>query len=531
MNSHRTDETTALSLKTPKATRRRLSLGRKSAKKVAVHQKCDKNQRTLNDSDDQKPLQKEESDTQLDGCITSQTKTNLKSESVEENYDVVKQQYEVLKSHLVALEKEMVASEPQVQEQLVTPSSSSVQGAYVKTLEESEKLLLERTATEQLARQLSRGLRIRRSADQRVIRSPSARKIGAIRRRSRESPRPSDSQQQQQQQQNCAAPTRRLTRSQSMLAVRRNPSVILQPLNTTPKQLMESLLPDIHQDAKMSLRRGKPNTIRTGLRDPTPLRGNSLGRGHRKSLPLRDTPRITDEYHQSPECKSLAESKRSINRNGSVMKLAKNFAAISQTSIPETSNDPAPGVFTTPEGCQWTSGDILNRHLDHIRIPLTGRPSVQKIRSENLGKVSAHVRKFDRLASPTLPEPIREATVTIPETLSATPHRVKSRQCAAVPRRLSSERPVVREKSTSPKLPNISPLRESQRANALPHLIKTNDRHDVKIKASLLTPSQGFATPHNLRLRPHEVRLYKKASPLRATAQLRRSPRVAYTPV
>ena len=90
-------------------------------------------------------------------------------------------------------QKEMVASEPQVQEQLVTPSSSSVQGAYVKTLEESEKLLLERTATEQLARQLSRGLRIRRSADQRVIRSPSARKIGAIRRRSRESPRPSDS--------------------------------------------------------------------------------------------------------------------------------------------------------------------------------------------------------------------------------------------------------------------------------------------------------------------------------------------------
>jgi len=68
-----------------------------------------------------------------------------------------------------------------------------------------------------------------------------------------------------------------------MLAVRRNPSLILQPLNKTPKQLMESLLPDIHQDVKISLRRGKPNTIRTGLRDPTPLRGNSLGRNHRNS--------------------------------------------------------------------------------------------------------------------------------------------------------------------------------------------------------------------------------------------------------
>ena len=198
-------------------------------------------------------------------------------------------------------------------------------------------------------------------------------------------------------------------------------------------------------------------------------------------LPLSDTPRSTNEFNQSPECKSLAESKRSINRNGSVMKLAKNFTAISQTSIPETSNDSAAGVYTTPEGCQWTSGDILNRHLDHIRIPLTGRPSVQKIRSENLGKVSAHVRKFDRLASPTLPDPIREAAVAVPDSLSATPHRVRSRQCAAVPRRLSSDRPVVREKSTSPKLPNISPLRESQRANALPHLTKTNDRHDVKV--------------------------------------------------
>ena len=70
-----------------------------------------------------------------------------------------------------------------------------------------------------------------------------------------------------------------------MLAVRRNPSLILQPINTTPKQLMDSLLPNMQQDGKMSLRRGKPNTIRTGLKDPTPLRGNSLGRGHRNSNP------------------------------------------------------------------------------------------------------------------------------------------------------------------------------------------------------------------------------------------------------
>ena len=70
-----------------------------------------------------------------------------------------------------------------------SPLATDVQDKYEKTMEECDKLLLERSASEQLARQMSRGLRIRKSAEHRVIRSPSARKIGAIRRRSRESPR------------------------------------------------------------------------------------------------------------------------------------------------------------------------------------------------------------------------------------------------------------------------------------------------------------------------------------------------------
>lgn len=73
-----------------------------------------------------------------------------------------------------------------------TTVSSLVQNQYGKTLEESERLLLHPTASEQLAQSLKRGLR---GADQRVIRSPSARKIGAIRRRSsRDSPRASINQ-------------------------------------------------------------------------------------------------------------------------------------------------------------------------------------------------------------------------------------------------------------------------------------------------------------------------------------------------
>ncbi|KAI4467626.1 rho gtpase activating protein 11a [Holotrichia oblita] len=59
----------------------------------------------------------------------------------------------------------------------------NVQDAYEQTLEQAKPLS---PTTDQLARRLSRELKIRRSAEQKIIRSPSARKIGSIRRRSRE---------------------------------------------------------------------------------------------------------------------------------------------------------------------------------------------------------------------------------------------------------------------------------------------------------------------------------------------------------
>ena len=282
-----------------------------------------------------------------------------------------------------------------------------------------------------------------------------------------------------------------------MLAIRRNPSLMLSPASHTPKQL-ESIIPNLNQDSKISLRRGKPNTIRTGLRDPTPLRGQSSHR-HRNSLPLRDdTPRGTRQRsvvalsqfhpHPSPEYKSLDVPKRAVNRNGSVMKLAQTFAVAPTTTTiesPSSGEVAAAGGFTTPE-CQWTSGEVLNRHLDHIRIPLTGRPSVQKIRSENVGKVSAHVKKFDRLASPTLLDP-RAPPHGVHDvgTAGGTPHRIKSpRLIGVVPRRLSSDNHVVKQKVTSPKVSNnVSPLRESQRVNAVLQSVRTNDVKVVSVSA------------------------------------------------
>lgn len=214
---------------------------------------------------------------------------------------------------------------------------------------------------------------------------------------------------------------------------------------------------------------------------------------------FRAVPKVDN---MAPKNQSLAVPKHAITRNGSVMKLAQNFTVITQTSSATDSHSaitpvtPAnlanTAILTTPEGCQWTSGEILNRHLDHLKIPLTGRPSVQKIRSENLGKVSAHVRKFDRLASPTLPDArvavVNPATIT-GGSADSTPfisQRTRSpRKCSNIQRQLSDPQ-VIKDRSTPPKIqqiPQVSPLRESQRANALPQSAKGQERYDVKVRS------------------------------------------------
>lgn len=201
-----------------------------------------------------------------------------------------------------------------------------------------------------------------------------------------------------------------------------------------------------------------------------------------RTVPLPDTLAIEDSVHVHGQC---------VTRNGSVLKLAQNFKEITPIAVttpslpmisPVSLADIA--VLTTPDSCQqWASGEFLNRHLDHLKVPLTGRPSVQKLRSENIGKVSAHVRKFDKLASPTLPDArcVALNSGVICSSTNATPFIHRSpRKCTSFQRQLSDPQ-VVKDRSTSPKTPQVSPLRESQRANALPQSCKANERYDLKV--------------------------------------------------
>ncbi|CAH1992424.1 unnamed protein product [Acanthoscelides obtectus] len=106
---------------------------------------------------------------------------------------VPKTEYEEIKNRVSEIEKRLSKELDTVSKSTIIHNKvniiNDIQSAYEKTLNVVQDLS---PGTDQLARRLSKELRIRTS-DQKTIRSPSARKIGNIRRRSKEFEKPSAS--------------------------------------------------------------------------------------------------------------------------------------------------------------------------------------------------------------------------------------------------------------------------------------------------------------------------------------------------
>jgi len=166
-----------------------------------------------------------------DGLSGATAKIDLSPSSSSLN---LQSQYEEIKCKVASLENQLNHVLNQAELEAAVPASghtaSFVQNEYEKTLEDSEPFNTCQT-TDQLAKRLSRDLKIRRSGENKVIRSPSARKIGTLRRRSKESGR--------------------IVRTTSSGRLSRSPSRI-----TVPQQ--------------RSLKRGRPNSVVSGLTQPSP---------------------------------------------------------------------------------------------------------------------------------------------------------------------------------------------------------------------------------------------------------------------
>nr|XP_003707457.1 PREDICTED: rho GTPase-activating protein gacF-like isoform X1 [Megachile rotundata] len=113
--------------------------------------------------------------------------TSVDNES-EEYVTIPKSEYEEIKNRVSAIEsrlsQEFGCINDDEKDGLSPHSVKKVQTAYEKTLEEAS---IESTVTtDYLAKKLGKELKIRRSGEHKIIRSPSARKIGNLRRRSQE---------------------------------------------------------------------------------------------------------------------------------------------------------------------------------------------------------------------------------------------------------------------------------------------------------------------------------------------------------
>lgn len=141
--------------------------------------------------------QEEQSDKHTDLHSTSSEYEKMSLSDDEDFVKVPRSEYEAIKDRVAAIEtcisEEFHKNEKLLNDSFVEPvvrpesGPVAVDDKYHATLKETHPINEVATTTDQLAKRLSRELKIRRSTEHQVIRSPSARKIGTMRRRSRES--------------------------------------------------------------------------------------------------------------------------------------------------------------------------------------------------------------------------------------------------------------------------------------------------------------------------------------------------------
>lgn len=267
------------------------------------------------------PAQSKPSEIVAETCASSQQENAKTSVNLEPDYvRVPKTEYEEIKNRVRAIERRLSLEldTAQTKTDVDEDPIEKVQDAYEKTLHEAQPLS---PTTDHLARRFSRELKIRKSSETRVIRSPSSRKIGSLRRKSRDSERQN--------------------------AVARRQSWHVSSVDVGPKSC---------------LKRGRPNTVKSGLRTPTK--------------------EVVD--NQTTLAKKLEDSDGKCNKRSS---------SFNGTSAMKTKNS------ADREREKWTTANhFFNKLTPNGGLNLeNARASIVKLRNQNAGMVLAKAKLFDGL--------------------------------------------------------------------------------------------------------------------------------------
>ncbi|XP_065371031.1 uncharacterized protein LOC135963184 isoform X2 [Calliphora vicina] len=342
-----------------------------------------------------------ESSKQLSGNTCSISKTGNDSGDDSDCIQISKMEYKEMKERVAAIENHISNEFGTIRKSVLKSSPNSidmsgverVQTQYERVVVETEAL--SSPATEQLAQRLSRGLNIRRSVDQCVIRSPSARKIGTIRRR-----------------------------SQDKVHVSRNSSWHIRSSNSTPigKEFISSLEeknPPNHANKILFYsKNNKPDMQNNSYNEVSPLL-SSKKRNIKKSLDnIFSNDYSNEEWLCGEKFFSDTQLKECIYKVNDdclnqmhVEHVAtpvrrKNFIDVEKTPmLPPKSVPRKICHVTTPLTAIKPSTTSKLPYVNRIAIStpvveeVSGRASIARLRAENAGMVMAKAKLFDGLGN------------------------------------------------------------------------------------------------------------------------------------
>lgn len=373
---------------------------------------------------------------------------------------ITQSEYEEIKERVTAIESKISKEFIKLQASLSNNSHDSVDTndtrngpervleKFERTVEETEMMNTSPMMTEQLAKHLSRGLKIRSSAENRVFRSPSARKIGNIRRRSQENVRLTRNKSWHLGSNNSSPPLRngRITRNSP-----------LQPVVSLNSPNVEKHI----QIPRVNLKRGRPNTFANGLRSTQQSTETIISEEKYNLFTMTD--KMTDELSyvepsndlkteqwmcanaffdgiQTPgtnDENALNTSKNSRKSSTTKIKPARKRLNMNLDVTPKnhqnqprsmTNNALAVDITKTPmlpprlplvkKTPAKTSHSMLsNRNVvtplwQQEQQQIAGRASIARLRSQNAGMVMAKAKLFDGLVTDQHPNAHLNKTVS-----------------------------------------------------------------------------------------------------------------------
>lgn len=424
----------------------------------------------------------EEHTNDLDLDLASVKNSHIDSEVPEEYIRISKSEYEEIKERVFKIEYHLSQEINNISSQMkavdqsksignndVTDTVETVEEEYKKTLNETEILTEFSSAANDLANRLNKELKIRNSSGKKIIRSPSARKIGTIRRKSQEIKR------------------------------RASYDHISSRLNEFDNKFVEKPIPEALFYPKINLKRGRPNTIQSGLKHPT----------YEMSEPgnISEWKNAEDFFKEQDETVFEAfETPKTYIRSSPRLaaKSSNNKSSNSQTKTPHFVSKLIIGDITDLSNVKMNSpmkrdvekippNSIKNKNImTPLRDAQTGRASIARIRNQNAGMVMAKAKLFDGMA---LNDNIHELIMNDKNPKTTTPKR------RATIRKQQLKMPTPKQKSNirSPKTSSKSSNKNYEKA----FNIKENENQMIgsrspKIKTSLTpNPKIVFKTPSN----------------------------------